>query len=123
MIKFIKYIIIFILAVIILVFIIPTDETPVVTTTTPETPAATPAATQNEYTFTDGNYVSGIHFNPGVYDIIATGIGNVSSDNMFEGGVNMIAPHEAKNIKLPEKSTLTVQSIGTQIIVKIKKTN
>ena len=38
-----------------------------------------------------GNYTAGDDFPAGIYDIIATGsAGNVSSDNMFEGGLNEI---------------------------------
>jgi hypothetical protein len=39
----------------------------------------------------NGNFVAGEDFPAGVYDIVATsGGGNVSSDNMFEGGLNAI---------------------------------
>ncbi len=38
-----------------------------------------------------GNYTCGTDFPPGTYNIIATGgNGNVSSDNMFDGGLNEI---------------------------------
>lgn len=47
-------------------------------------------ATQ-EYTFSSGNYVCGTDFEPGTYVLTAvSGDGNVSSDNMFDGGLNEI---------------------------------
>jgi len=36
-----------------------------------------------------GNYEAGVDFEPGVYEIVAiSGTGNLSSDNMFDGGLN-----------------------------------
>lgn len=47
-------------------------------------------ATQ-EYTFSSGNYVCGTDFEPGTYVLTAvSGDGNVSSDNLYSGGLNEI---------------------------------
>ena len=44
---------------------------------------------KKEYTFSSGNYVVGKDIERGIYDIIAVkGNGNISSDNMFDGGIN-----------------------------------
>jgi hypothetical protein len=42
-------------------------------------------------TFSSGNYISGTDFDPGIYNIVLVkGSGNVSSSNMFDGGLNEI---------------------------------
>jgi hypothetical protein len=44
-----------------------------------------------EQTFSSGNYITGTDFDPGIYNIILVkGSGNVSSSNMFDGGLNEI---------------------------------
>ncbi len=67
-----------------------------------------------------GNYTAGTDFPAGVYNVTATGgSGNVSSSNMFEGGLNEIMGTdgygitEYKNVLLEEGITLTVS--GTTI--------
>jgi hypothetical protein len=46
---------------------------------------------KKEYTFSSGNYVVGKDIERGIYDIIAIkGNGNISSDNMFDGGINEV---------------------------------
>lgn len=78
-------------------------------------------------TFSSGNYVAGEDFDEGTYDIIAVkGHGNVSSDNMFSGGLNAIMgvsggsfyEKEYKNIKLPKGTTLTVSGVTIKIVPK-----
>ncbi len=77
----------------------------------------------------NGNFTSGEDFAPGVYDIVAvSGGGNVSSSNMFDGGLNavmgtedqnkMIDMYEQqyKNIDLPEGVTLTISGVKIQLI-------
>lgn len=65
----------------------------------------------------DGNYISGIDFKQGVYDVIAIeGTGNISSSNMFSGGINEVFGigdefyiKESKNIELPADVKLTIK--------------
>jgi len=74
----------------------------------------------------NGNFVAGEDFPAGVYDIVAiSGGGNVSSDNMFDGGINAIMgvdtssgiyEQEYKNIELPEGTTLTVDGVRIKLI-------
>ena len=65
-----------------------------------------------------GNYTAGTDFEPGVYTITAvSGTGNLSSSNMYDGGVNEVfgvddgsglyVP-EIKNVVLDENVTLTI---------------
>ena len=95
---------------------------------TPAEPAepaepATPETVSAELEFSAGNYIAGIDFPAGKYDIDAlSGTGNVMSDNMFNGGINAVmGPQEENdamgtdlyessyaNIKLPEGTTLRV---------------
>lgn len=72
-----------------------------------------------------GNYVAGTDFPAGVYDVIATGAaGNVSSSNMFDGGLNETMSssndgysiQEFKHANLTEGSTLTISSTSVQLI-------
>lgn len=70
--------------------------------------------------FTSGYYISGEDFPAGVYDVVAIeGTGNVSSDNMWDGGINAavgitdglwadLYSKEYKNIELPEGVELEV---------------
>lgn len=78
-----------------------------------------------EITLTDGNFISGTDFVAGTYDIIAvSGSGNVSSDNLFDNGINAIMAPEAdnlhetqyKNIELPEGVTLTVSGVEIKLV-------
>jgi hypothetical protein len=78
-----------------------------------------------------GNFVAGTDFSAGTYDIIAvSGGGNVSSDNMYDGGINAIMgtadknkeigsnlyQQEYKNIELPKGTTLTVSGVGIKLV-------
>ena len=79
----------------------------------------------SECTLSNGNYTSGTHFDPGVYDItIVSGNGNVSSSNMYEGGINAIMgtdnsfgiyDKEYKNVELPEGETLTLKDVEVKL--------
>jgi hypothetical protein len=79
----------------------------------------------------NGNFVSGTDFPAGTYDIIAvSGGGNVSSDNMYGGGLNAVMgvaeknkeigldmyQQEYKNIELPEGTTLTISGVDIQLV-------
>lgn len=79
----------------------------------------------------NGNFVSGEDFPAGTYDIAAlSGGGNVSSDNMFSGGINSIMgvaeandviggglyEQTYKNVQLPEGVTLTVDGVKIQLV-------
>lgn len=73
----------------------------------------------------NGNFVAGTDFPAGVYDIVAvSGSGNVSSDNMFEGGLNAIMgtkksdlyEKEYKNIDLAEGVTLKVDGVKIKLV-------
>lgn len=80
--------------------------------------------------FSSGHYVAGIDFPAGVYDIVAvSGGGNVSSSNLYDGGINAIMgtedkntggldiyEQEYKNIDLPEGTTLTIDSVQVQLV-------
>ena len=76
-------------------------------------------------TLTSGYYISGEDFPAGVYDIIATeGSGNVSSDNMFDGGINAILGtekdnlHETnyKNIDLPAGIEIKISGLTVDLV-------
>ncbi len=70
-----------------------TPETP-----TEENPQVTPATTSVSLEFSNGNYTAGIDFPAGKYDIEAvSGSGNVSSSNMFSGGINAAMGSEEAN--------------------------
>ena len=75
----------------------------------------------------NGNYVAGSDFEAGTYDIVAvSGNGNVSSSNMFSGGINAVMgtrnsdfyEKEYKNIKLPYGTELTVDGVTINLIPK-----
>jgi hypothetical protein len=91
-----------------------------------ETPKPAKNKKVTEYTFTSGNYIAGDDFEPGKYDIIAIkgNSGNVSSDNMFSGGINAVmgtgdfGDKEYKNISLPKDSTLSVSSLTIKLVKK-----
>ena len=75
------------------------------------------------------NFVAGEDFPAGVYNIVAvSGAGNVSSDNMFNGGLNAMMgteeenqimdmyEQEYKNIDLPDGTTLTISGVQIQLV-------
>ena len=77
----------------------------------------------------NGNFVAGEDFPAGVYNIVAvSGGGNVSSSNLYDGGINAILgtedqnelmdmyEQEYKNIDLPEGTTLTIDGVQVQLI-------
>ena len=75
----------------------------------------------------NGNYVAGSDCEAGTYDIVAvSGNGNVSSSNMFSGGINAVMgtrnsdfyEKEYKNIKLPYGTELTVDGVTINLIPK-----
>lgn len=75
----------------------------------------------------NGNYVAGTDFEAGTYDIVAvSGNGNVSSSNMFSGGINAVMgtrnsdfyEKEYKNIKLPHGTELTIDGVTINLIPK-----
>jgi hypothetical protein len=76
-----------------------------------------------------GNFTAGKDFPAGTYDIVAvSGGGNVSSDNMYSGGINAVmGPKEAnagidlyeqayKNIDLPADTTLSIDGVKIELI-------
>lgn len=76
-------------------------------------------------TLKNGNYVAGSDFDAGIYDIVAiSGKGNVSSDNVYQGGINAIMGtvddgfynKEYKNVKLPQGTTLRVDRVEIKLI-------
>ena len=77
----------------------------------------------------NGNFVAGEDFPAGVYNIVAvSGAGNVSSDNMYSGGLNAVMgteeenqlmdmyEQEYKNIDLPDGTTLTISGVQIQLV-------
>ena len=78
-----------------------------------------------EISLGNGNFVAGTDFPAGVYDIVAvSGGGNVSSDNLLDGGINAILGvkdddfyiKEYKNIELPSGTTLKVDRVKIKLI-------
>lgn len=78
-----------------------------------------------EVTFSAGNYVAGTDFPEGTYDVIATkGSGNVSSDNMYEGGLNAVMStktddmyiKEFKNADFKSGVTLTISGVSVKLV-------
>ena len=80
----------------------------------------------------NGNFVAGEDFPAGVYNIVAvSGGGNVSSSNLYEGGINAILgtedqneimdmyEQEYKNIDLPEGTTLTISGVQIQLVPRV----
>lgn len=72
-----------------------------------------------------GNYVAGTDFPAGVYNIVSTGgTGNVSSDNMYDGGLNEImgdgsdgySIKQVNNVSLTEGVTLTLSGANVQLV-------
>lgn len=72
-----------------------------------------------------GNYTCGTDFQPGTYNIVATGgNGNVSSDNMYEGGLNEImgttndgfSITQYNNASFKEGNVLTISGTSIQLV-------
>ncbi len=83
-----------------------------------------------EATLRSGNYIAGIDFPEGSYDIVAiSGGGNVVSDNMYSGGINAIMgtkeedsavgggfyEQEYANIRLPDGVALRISGVTVKI--------
>lgn len=75
-------------------------------------------------TLSSGHYTAGIDIPAGTYNVSAiSGAGNVSSTNMYSGGMNSImAPKadnlhitEFKNLKLPEGETLSISGVSVKL--------
>lgn len=78
-----------------------------------------------EVTLSAGNYMAGTDFTEGVYDVVAvSGSGNVSSDNIYEGGINAIMgtktndmyQKEYKNVSLKSGVTLKVSGVTIKLV-------
>lgn len=74
---------------------------------------------------TSGNYTSGTDFPAGTYNVVATsGTGNVSSDNLFDGGINEVMGTDGSaytvesfnNVVLDEGVILTVVNVSIQLV-------
>ena len=72
-----------------------------------------------------GNYTSGTDFPAGTYNVVATsGTGNVSSDNLFDGGINEVMGTDGSaytvesfnNVVLDEGVILTVANVSIQLV-------
>ena len=72
-----------------------------------------------------GNYTAGTDFPAGVYNIVCTGgMGNVNSDNMYNGGLNEVmgdgsdefSVHQVNNVSLPEGTVLTISGTSVQLV-------
>ena len=73
----------------------------------------------------NGNFVAGTDFPAGVYNVVAvSGGGNVSSDNIYSGGLNAIMGtknddfyiKEYKNIEFPSGTTLTIDGVKIKLV-------
>lgn len=89
------------------------------------TPEVTPTKDIEVKEFGSGNYTCGIDFEPGKYNIVATegSSGNVTTSNIFSGGVNAImgldsswAEKEIKNIEFKDKMTLEIRGITINLV-------
>lgn len=78
-----------------------------------------------EVTFSAGNYVAGTNFPEGTYDVVVIkGSGNVSSDNMYEGGLNAVMStktddmyiKEFKNASFKSGVTLTISGVTVKLV-------
>ena len=75
---------------------------------------------------TAGNYTSGTDFPAGNYNVVATGgSGNVSSSNLYEGGLNEVMGTEGNdgmtitqynNAMFPEGTTLSISGTSVQLV-------
>ena len=70
-----------------------------------------------------GNYTSGANFPAGTYTVVSTGSsGNVSSSNIYNGGLNEIMGTDGfgitqfNNVVLPAETTLTISGTSVQLI-------
>lgn len=70
-----------------------------------------------------GNYTSGVNFPAGTYTVVSTGTsGNVSSSNIYNGGLNEIMGTDGfgitqfNNAVLPAETTLTISGTSVQLI-------
>lgn len=101
------------------------------TSTTANTTTSSTTSTTNTnatpITLTSGNYTAGKDFPTGTYTIEAiSGYGNVSSSNLYNGGLNEImAPNGSgnsdtvssyKNVNLPKGTTLTVSNVTIKLV-------
>ena len=82
---------------------------------------------EKAFDLSSGNYTSGEEFTPGIYNIVAvSGLGNLSSSNMYEGGLNEMFGVDADNtgwyirefdnVSLPEGTDLEVAGITIKMI-------
>ncbi|SDM54261.1 zinc ribbon domain-containing protein [Acetanaerobacterium elongatum] len=78
-----------------------------------------------EISLGNGNFTAGKDFPAGVYDVIAvSGAGNVSSDNMYEGGLNAVMgtssdelyQKQFKNIELNTGVRLTISGVKIKLV-------
>ena len=76
----------------------------------------------------NGRYIAGEDFTDGIYTITAiSGGGNVSSNNMYSGGINAVMGTanddfyhlEYKNIKLPKGTELNIDGVTVKLTPKI----
>ena len=103
-----------------------TTTTANVSTPTTSTSTATTKTTVTEpITLTSGNYTAGKDFPAGTYTVeVETGTGNVSSSNMYDGGLNEVMSSTGeqdtvksyKNAKFPSGTTLTVSGVTIKLI-------
>lgn len=79
-----------------------------------------------------GNYMAGVDFPAGVYNVVAvSGNGNVSSSNLFDGGLNEIMGTggndiyigEFKNADLAEGVELYISGVSVQLVPSIYTRN
>ena len=77
-----------------------------------------------EYTFSSGNYTCGADFEPGEYVVTAvSGAGNVSSDNLLDGGINAIMAatdddlytSKFMNVSFKEGNTLKISGVEIKL--------
>lgn len=98
----------------------PASNTPKNTSASSKAPILEPYSIN----LSSGHYTAGIDIPAGTYNVTAvSGAGNVSSTNMYSGGMNSImAPKaddlhiaEFKNLKLPEGETLSVSGVTIKL--------
>lgn len=119
--KILKWAGIAIIALIVIGMLVPSEDT-----ANDPTPAV--ATISYEAELTNGHFKAGIDFPAGKYDIEAIkGGGNVSSDNMFSGGINAVMGTEEadsnmniyeqkySNIDLPKGTVLSVDKVTIKI--------
>ncbi len=105
----------------------PTTTSSAVATNNSNTQSSNASTSASPVTLTSGNYTAGKDFPAGTYTIEAiSGYGNVSSSNMYNGGLNEImAPKGSgssdtvssyQNVSLPSGTTLTVSNVTIKLI-------